>query len=110
MFEPGSERMRSELIDEVTARAALVRERADDRIGCIWALKLIAESVRKLDETDRLDGFLPISVRPALMFDYKEAAQLLHVLREYKKLKGREISNSAIALLERLNSYFEGRE
>ena len=55
MPQPGrteSDYLRGEWIEEIAQRAAFIQEREDDRIGWIWALKMIAENVRKLDETE----------------------------------------------------------
>ena len=103
-------RLRAELIDEVAERITYIRDRACDRIGFVWALKMIADGVRRLDETDRSEGFLPVHVRPPLMLRWNEAALALHVLREYRGLKGCEISGGTIALMRKLDGYFDGRE
>lgn len=102
-----SDRIRNEFIDEMADRIAFIKDRADDRIGAIWALKIIAETIKKLDDRDRLEGFLPLEVRPPLMLSCDEAALALHALREYKGRKGCEVSGNTIALMERLDCYFE---
>lgn len=105
-----SELVRNEIVNEMCERMAFLKERGSDRIGAIWALKMIAENIARLDETDRQEGFLPLQVRPPLMLRTEEAALALHALRSYKELKGCEISGNTHALMEKLNCYFSGRE
>jgi hypothetical protein len=104
-----AEQNRMDIVADLEHQLSVIKERGDDRVRCLWALKMIAENVARLDETDREEGFLPIQVRPALMLDSTEAALALHTLREYTGRKGNEVSRNTLALLEKFNFYFDGR-
>ena len=104
-----AEQRRMDIVADLEHQLSVIKERGDDRVRCLWALKMIAENVARLDEADREEGFLPIQVRPALMLDSKEAALALHTLREYTGRKGIEVSSNTLALLEKFSFYFDGR-
>ena len=102
-----ADQMRADLIADLMERVEVINERGDDRVGYIWSLKMIAEIIAKLDEADRLEGLLPLTLRPPLMLTTDEAAHVLHIVEEYTKLPFPEISGAA--LFEKLHAYFDGR-
>ena len=104
-----AEQRRRELFADMEKHLSTVREKWDDRVRCLWALKMIAEGVAYLDGVDREEGFLPVEVRPAMMLNSTEAALTFHALREYTGRKGNETSRNTLALLEKFDSYFDGR-
>jgi|GEM_PF-6444303 hypothetical protein len=95
------ERERCELIDAIADRIASIKY-STDRIGNMWALKIIAESVARLDELDRQEGFLPPQVRPPLMIRWCEADLVLSALREYTWTKGGGAGTDTVSLMKRL--------
>jgi hypothetical protein len=99
-----SECERLELIDAIAERISFVRE-STDRIGNVWALKIIAENVARLDQLDRQDGFLPPQVRPPLMIHCREADLALNALREYTGLKGCDAGTDTAAFMRKLKGY-----
>ena len=98
------ERRWQELIDEIAQQLAAIKSHQDnDRVRLLWALKMIAESVEKLDQIDRSQGYLPLTIRPSLMLDPKEAAVAL------QQLKRRTPDQPALSLIARLERYLDGR-
>jgi len=104
-----AEQRRMDIVADLEHHVSVIKERGDDRVRCLWALKMIAENVARLDEADREEGFQPMQVRPALMLNANEAALVLHTLREYPNRNGKELSNITVALFDKLNFYFDGR-
>ena len=100
------ERRRKEIFEDMEKQFHAIRERWDDRIRCLWALKMIAEDVANLDAADREDGFLPLEIRPAMMLSSEEAALAMHALRKYSGRKENEVSGNTLALLDKFDSYF----
>lgn len=103
-----TEQMRLDVLADLIEQVSIVKDRGHDRILCVWALKLVAEDVAKLDETDRQNGYLPLRLRPGLMLNSDEAGLLSLTLREYIGRNNGEVSSNTLALLEKFNCYFEG--
>lgn len=98
------EQERCEKIDAIVDGITSIKK-SKDRIGNIWALKLIAENVARLDEIDRIDGFLPLEVRPPLMIRCGEADLILNKLKKSTGLKDSDINTSTLSLMKKLKGY-----
>lgn len=109
MSKTRADQLKAELVEDISERIAFIRGHAEDRVGVIWALKLIAEKVRELDEIDRLEGLLPIQIRPPVMLTHDEAALAAQLLRTCKTVKERQTGDKLTALMKKLDLYFEGR-
>ena len=109
MSETKSSQLRRELLEEIAERITFIKGNAEDRVGVIWALKMIAEKVRELDENDRLEGFLPLQIRPPAMLTQDEVALAAHALRNCKGIKECGPSDKSTALMGKLERYLEAR-
>jgi len=100
----GEERRWQELVGEIDHQLAAIKSQQDnDRVRLLWALMMIAECVAEMDQIDRAEGYLPLTIRPSLMINPKEAAVALH------QLKRQRPEHSALSLVARLETYLDGR-
>jgi len=75
---------------------------SDDRIRYVWALRLVAGDIAKLDQLDRENGRLPLPIRPSFLLLSNEAMQIRQILLKPT------LEAFLAKLLERLTYYFEG--
>ncbi len=90
-----------EFVEEIGYQLALVKD-SENRVRNVWALKMIAENVEKLDRLDREYGYFPLQVRPPLMLEPRDAAIIIRHLREACNETG------VAGCIQRIESYFDG--
>ena len=95
---------REELIEAIAEGVTSIKESVN-RVTNIWTLKVMAENIARLDEIDRVEGFLPLEVRPPLMMRCDEAALVVRALVADVPAQSCEASAKVVSLVQKLNGY-----